>query len=194
MKNQAHAISEEIKPILLFIAVIWGIFLLDRFLPLETFGLLPRSLSHITGIIAMPFLHGDLSHIVSNTVPLLVLLSLLAGSKANSKFIVLAIILLGGALLWFFGRGHAIHIGASGLVFGLATFLIVAGILEKRLVPMAISILVGGFYGSSLLAGVLPMQKGVSWDGHLTGAIAGAIIAWGVLRLGRFEDLDQTVV
>jgi len=185
MQSQRHKISQEIPLILYFIAFIWGVFIIDRFLPLEDFGLVPRSVTHLPGIVAMPFLHNDLSHIVGNSTPLLFLMTLLAGSKANSKIIVFAIILLGGTLLWLFGRSDAIHIGASGLVFGLATFLIVSGILEKRPIPFIISILVALIYGSSILTGILPLQTGVSWDGHLSGAIAGAIIAWTALRFWR---------
>jgi len=187
MHNQSHKIKQELFPILIFIAVIWIIFILDRFLPLEKLGLVPRSITHIPGIVAMPFLHSDLSHISSNTPPLILLMTMLAGSKANSKIIIATIILLGGILLWLFGRGYAIHIGASGLVFGLATFLIVSGILEKRMLPMIISIVVAVIFGSTIIAGVLPLQKSVSWDGHLMGGIAGAISAWVFIKLVKYQ-------
>lgn len=180
--NNQHSIKQELPAVLMFVGLIWLVFAFDRFLPLEQFGLIPRNGSHLVGIITMPFLHGSLQHIMSNTVPLLVLLTLLAGSRANSRSIVLTIMLLGGALLWLFGRGAALHIGASVLVFGLAVFLIVSGLLERRLVPLAIAIFVTFMYGSSLLSGVLPWQPGVSWDGHLFGGIAGAIAAFFLVR------------
>ncbi|TXH67983.1 MAG: rhomboid family intramembrane serine protease [Thiothrix sp.] len=181
-QNNQHSIKQELPAVLLFVGLIWLVFLLDRFLPLEQFGLIPRNGFHLVGIVTMPFLHGSLQHIMSNTVPLLVLLTLLAGSRANSRMIVLTIVLLGGALLWLFGRGAALHIGASGLVFGLAVFLIVSGLLERRLVPMLIAIFVTFMYGSSLLSGILPWQPGVSWDGHLFGGIAGAVAAFFLVR------------
>lgn len=170
--------SNELHAILLFVAVIWGVFFLDLFLPLEQFGLRPRAVNGMPGIIAMPFLHANISHVIGNTLPLLVLLSLLAGSRANSKTIVVAIILLGGSMLWLFGRGNAIHIGASGLVFGLAGFLIASGIIEKRPLSLLISLMVGLLFGASLFTGILPTQKSVSWDGHFFGLAAGVIIAW----------------
>ncbi len=182
MKKHVHQIKEELPLVAAFIAAIWVVFILDRFLPLENFGLVPRNVGYITGILAMPFLHGDWGHIMSNTVPLIVLLTLLAGSKANSRWIVLFIILLGGLLLWLFGRGASLHIGASGLVFGLAVFLIVSGFLERRTVPMIVAILVTFLYGSSLISGVVPFQQGVSWDGHLFGGIAGGLVAWVMVR------------
>ena len=183
--NHVHKIREELLAVILFIAAIWIVFFLDRLLPLEQFGLIPRRLDGLFGIVAMPFLHKDWAHIVNNTVPLIVLLVLLAGSRANSRTIVIAITVLGGALLWLFGRGAALHIGASGLVFGLAGFLIVSGILEKRTVPMLISLFVGFTYGSTLLSGLAPWHHGVSWDGHLFGGIAGVIVAWGFVGRRR---------
>lgn len=93
------------------------------------------------------------------------------------------IIAIGGSLLWLFGRGGTLHIGASLLVFGLAVFLIVSGLLEKRLVPLIISIFIAITYGGVLISGIAPWQQGVSWDGHLFGGIGGAITAW--LLLGR---------
>jgi membrane associated rhomboid family serine protease len=124
-----------------------------------------------------PFLHKDLSHIVSNSVPLFALLALLAGSRADSRKAVLSIIVTSGGLLWLFGRSVPV-VGASGLVFGLIVFLILSGIRERRGVATGVSLLVGLSYGSTLLAGIMPGQTGISWDGHLAGAVAGGICAW----------------
>jgi membrane associated rhomboid family serine protease len=178
-----HKIREEVLAIIMFIGVIWLVFLLDSVLPLEKFGLIPRESNGLIGIIAMTFLHADLQHIMSNTVPLIVLLALLAGSQADSKKIVLLIIVLGGFLLWIFGRSHSIHIGASLLVFGLATFLVVSGLLEKRTIPLMVSLIVAIMYGSTLISGVLPFKSGVSWEGHLMGGIAGVVTAWLLVEL-----------
>ncbi len=156
--------------------VIWVVFMLDHVIPLQQYGLEPRSLSGLSGIAAMPFLHSGLNHLVSNTIPLLVLLMLLAGSRARSWLIVLTIGLLSGGLLWVFGR-PALHIGASAMIFGLAAFLLVSGVLERRFLPLVISALVGLLYGSTLLSGILPTVNGVSWDGHLCGMIAGILTA-----------------
>lgn len=175
--EHAHSIRSDLWGIVLFVGIIWLVFVLDRFLPLENFGLIPRSLRGLAGIVTLPFLHGDLSHIISNTVPLLVLLALLAGSRANSIDIVVLISVLAGFALWLFGR-TAIHIGASVLVFGLIGFLVCAGFFEKRLLSACIAIGVAVTYGSTLLSGVLPTSSGVSWEGHLFGAIAGGLVAY----------------
>jgi len=167
--SHAHTIKRDAKWIVLFVGIIWIIFVADRVLPLEQFGLVPRTTHGLFGILAMPFLHGDLAHIIGNTIPLVAMLFLLAGSRANSAQIVLLIALLAGAALWLFGR-EARHIGASGLVFGLIAFHVFAGIFERRFISIVISVVVAFFYAGTLLRGILPTQSGVSWDGHLLGA------------------------
>ena len=179
--GHSHSIRGEIGGIIMFILVIWISFAADLMLPLERFGLIPRRGAGLFGIFFMPFLHGSLGHIISNTVPLFVLMLLLAGSRPSSVIIVASVTFLSGLLLWLFGR-RIIHIGASGLVFGLITFLIFYGLFEKRILSIIVSLLVGFLYGGSLFTGVMPGQAGISWDGHFCGAAAGIIIAWLVTR------------
>ena len=178
MHGASHTIRQEIHGVVLFVGAIWAVFLVSLVFPkLDQYGVIPRHTIGLVGIPAMPFLHLNLQHILSNTVPLCVLLVLLAGSRARSWEVVVWIILLGGLLLWVFGR-EAVHIGASGLISGLTAFLILSGFLEKRIVPLLIALLVGFLYGSSVLMGVVPrFGSEISWDGHLCGAIAGGIVA-----------------
>jgi membrane associated rhomboid family serine protease len=179
MSNHSHTIREELFYILLFLGGIWAVFFLSCIFPsLDNFGLVPRTAGGLVGIPCSIFLHANFPHVLGNTVPLFVLLALLAGSKARSWEIVLYIALLGGLLLWIFGR-NAIHIGASGLIFGLIAFLIVSGFLEKRFLPLLIALFVCFFYGGTLLVGIVPkIGSNISWDGHLFGAIAGASVAY----------------
>lgn len=175
-----HTIRDEIVGVLLLVGAIWCVFIVGYILPfdLNSYGITPRTLRGLIGIPAAPFLHADRAHIVSNTIPLAVLLVLLAGSKANSWIVVALIVLLGGGLLWLFGR-PAIHIGASSLIYGLIAYLLVSGIREGRLVPFIIAVLVGLVYGGTLLAGIVPsLSSHISWEGHLFGAIAGGAIAY----------------
>lgn len=176
-----HTIKQELRGILLFIGAIWVVFLLDRFLPFEQLALYPRHFEGLPGIMLSPFLHKDLSHITANTVPLFVLLALMAGSRANSARTVAILTFASGALLWLFGRPIPVA-GASGLVFALIGFLLLSGLLERRLKALLVSAFVGFSYGGTLLAGVLPGQPGISWDGHLYGAIAGGLCAWQFTR------------
>lgn len=179
--RNVHSIKRDLLGMGLFIAAIWAVFALDYFLPLEKLGLVPRTFRGLTGIVAMPFLHGDFKHLLGNSIPLAVTVMLLAGSRANSRLIVLMIALLCGAGLWLFGR-TALHIGASGLVFGLIAFHVFAGVFEKRLQSVIIACIVGLLYASTLLKGVIPFQNGVSWEGHLIGAFSGVLVALLVSR------------
>jgi membrane associated rhomboid family serine protease len=193
MQNASHTIREELWDVVVFIGLIWAVFLVSLVFPgLDQYGVIPRKLGGIVGIAAMPFLHGNLGHILSNTVPLFVLLVLLAGSRAESWKVVVVISILGGFLLWIFGR-PAVHIGASGLISGLIAFLILSGLLEMRIVPLLIALFVGFLYGGSLVLGLLPrLGSEVSWDGHLCGAIAGALVAFALTRRPRVQELLET--
>ena len=189
-----HTIQEELKGVVTFVAVVWGVFLVDVVVPvdLRSFGVTPRTLAGLVGIPAMPFLHADLTHIIGNTLPLVILLLLLAGSRAQTAAVVFGVVLLGGALLWLFGRS-ATHIGASGLIFGLIAFLIISGILERRFVPLVISIVVTFLYGGVLLYGIVPRSgSSVSWDGHLFGAVAGGVVAYVTTRPSRRVAAEGT--
>jgi membrane associated rhomboid family serine protease len=183
VRDHSHTVWEELHGVLLFVGAVWAAFVLTLAFPsLDSFGVTPRTLVGLVGIPAMPFLHANLGHLLGNTVPLFVLLALLAGSQARSWEVVAAVVLLGGLLLWVFGR-PATHIGASGLIFGLITFLMLSGVLEKRLVPLAVCVVVGFLYGGTLLWGILPrFGSHISWDGHLAGAIAGGVVAYGLTR------------
>lgn len=192
-----HTIQQELYGIIAFVAVIWGTFFLGLVLPFDinSLGLTPRTLVGLVGIPAAPFLHANLQHLLSNTVPLFVLLTLLAGSNARSWEIVIDVVLLGGLLLWLFGR-PATHVGASGLIFGLIAFLIVSGIRERRILSLMVAVIVAFLYGGTLLAGILPrLGSQVSWDGHLFSAMGGAIVAYALTRQPgprrSSEEMDQ---
>lgn len=179
MADSSHTIRAELSGVAGFIGSIWVVFFLSWAVPaIDHYGVVPRTAVGLAGIPAMPFLHANLQHLLANTIPLFVLLILLAGSRAESWEVVATIALLGGFLLWVFGR-PAVHIGASGLISGLTTFLILSGFLEQRIIPLLVAILVGFFYGGSLIVGVIPrLGSNVSWDGHLCGAIAGGLVAY----------------
>lgn len=189
--SNRHSVKEELHGVLVFVGVIWVCFVVSWLMPsVRGLGVRPRELTGLPGIFTMPFLHLNWTHLVSNTLPLVFLLALLAGSRANSWMIVTGIVVLSGLLLWCFGRKEAgdqqlVHIGASGLIFGLITFLIISGMLEKRTVPLLISLVVGFFYGTTLFRGILPIGQAqeISWDGHLCGAVAGALMSYTVAKV-----------
>jgi membrane associated rhomboid family serine protease len=186
MPTASHTIHEEIHGVVLFVGAIWVVYFMSLVFPgMDQYGVIPRRPGGLVGIAAMPFLHANLHHLVSNTIPLVVLLILLAGSRAESWEVVIIISCLGGLLLWIFGR-PAVHIGASGLISGLAAFLILSGVLEQRIIPLLIALLVGFLYGGSLILGIVPhFGSQISWDGHLCGAIAGGLVAYALTRGSR---------
>ena len=173
--SQGSVVKKQYYAIGLIVAAMWLVFAVNWILPIDLrrLGLYPRSPSGIFGIPLMPFLHANFDHLLGNTIPLIVLLFLLVSSREDSWLVVGCIVVVSGALLWVFGRS-AVHVGASGLTFGLCSFLITVGARERRLIPVGIAILVGLIYGGTLLIGVIPgWQSDVSWDGHLCGLIAG---------------------
>jgi membrane associated rhomboid family serine protease len=181
---QNSGIQQSLRSITVFVAILWAVLLIDWLLPIDLshWGIRPRNLSGVIGIPLAPFIHGGIGHLFSNTVPLIILLILLMASRKEAWITVAEIIVLGGVLLWLVGRnGNAeeqtVHVGASGLIYGIIAYLIIAGLREKHLVSLAIALVVGFLYGGTLLWGIMPSQKGVSWDGHLTGALAGGILA-----------------
>ncbi|MBD3410950.1 MAG: rhomboid family intramembrane serine protease [Ignavibacteriales bacterium] len=190
--------SKGITTVLSILAIMWAVFILDVLLPLEftNLGLVPRRLESLPGVVAMPFLHANFAHIIGNTVPLLVLGSLVAIFYSPIATRVFGtVIFLGGALLWLLGRPAA-HVGASGLIYGLAAFLVAGGFYYRNLVSVLIALAVGALYGFSLFVGLLPTDAAISWEGHLFGAIAGvAAAAWSrnaIRDEGRKRDASRS--
>lgn len=165
-------------PVLVMIAVMWMSEIIDQ-LPrvnLDQYGIRPRDDDGIPGIAAAPFLHGGFDHLIANTAAFLVLGGLIALTTRRFLAATVGIALIGGVATWIFARS-AIHIGASGLVYGYAAFLLAWGILTRRVIDIIVAIGVVVVYGS-IVTGLLPGQPGISWEGHLFGAIAGVIMAW----------------
>ena len=169
----------RILALLAFVGVVWAVSLIGLFvLPKLTYelGLMPRRWDGLIGIVGMPFVHGSVTHLLANTLPLLFFGAMLVGRSVGYFYLVTAIIaVLGGAALWLFGRS-ALHIGASGVVFGLFGFLVVRGLYERRLSSIAIAALVTIVYGG-MIFGVLPRGDHVSWEAHLFGLLAGVVLA-----------------
>ncbi len=140
-------------------------------------GILPRKIDHFYGIFLFPVLHGDWGHLFSNILPIVVMgtaINYFYRPVATKVFTIIYI--LHGVLVWVFAR-QVVHIGASGLVYGFAAFLLFSGIIRKNRRLMALSMLVLFLYGG-MIWGVLPIREGVSWEGHLFGAISGIFCAW----------------
>jgi membrane associated rhomboid family serine protease len=169
----------------LFTAAIWLVYYINfdqHHMALNQYGVHPRELSGLTGIFTMVFLHGDFSHLFNNSISLIVLLWALVFFYRRLAFQVITfIILFGGFWLWLFAGQGSNHIGASGLIYGLAAFLFVSGVLRRQQQLMAVSILILFLHGA-MVWGIfpqpdIPFGPKISWEGHLFGAIAGLGLA-----------------
>ena len=170
----------DLKLVLSFMGILWGIHFLNIILPweLRTLGLSPRTLHGLWGILFAPFLHANLAHLMSNSIPLLVLgLAFLSLYRQHLVDAFIIILLTQGIGVWIFGR-VAVHFGASGLVYGLITYLIIFGVLRKKPVSICLAVAVAIYYGGTLLLGILPIYRFISWEGHLFGAIGGILAAF----------------
>jgi membrane associated rhomboid family serine protease len=170
--------AESFRSILILLLVLWGVFFADLLLPwnLASFGIYPRTLSGLIGIPLHPFLHGSMGHLISNSIPLVVLTWLLFAAYGKRTYgLMTGFVLLGGLLVWVFGRS-AFHIGASGLIYAEAAFLVAMGIMARRFLDLLVALLVIFLYGG-MVWGVLPVNPYVSWEGHLMGVVAGVFIA-----------------
>ena len=168
--------------LLLFIAAIWVVEVVNLLSGhrLDAYGIVPRTVDGLKGIAFTPFLHGGVHHALSNTIPLLILGGFVALQGVRAFLgVSLLVIIVGGAGVWLAGRS-AIHIGASGLVFGYFGYLVARGWYNRSIVSVLVALAVIVLYGG-LIFQVLPTAGFVSWEGHLFGLLAGILAA----RLGR---------
>lgn len=169
----------------LFLLVAWIIKGYEEYyeVSFSQYGLYPRTFHGLLGIITCPFLHGDIQHLVANSIPFVVL-SLIIFNVYNqiAGQIYTWIYLTTGFWVWV-AAGKGYHIGASGVIYGLQGFLVFSGIFRRDPKLLAISLLIVFLYGSAIW-GILPLQKNVSWESHLLGAIAGMIVAYSFRKEG----------
>ncbi len=160
------------------LAVMWVVGLIN--IPLDyklsEFGIVPRTVDGLRGILLTPFLHASFDHLLVNTLPVAFLGTLVA-IQGRRTFLLASvfIMLVGGGALWVIGR-HGTHVGASGLTFGFFGYLVARAWYDRSLASILVAVVVVVLYGGVVL-GVLPSTPGLSWEGHLTGLIAGVLAA-----------------
>ena len=162
------------------VAVMWVVEIINTIDSnrLDSDGIYGRSFSHLWGILTAPFIHASFQHLFSNTIPFVFMGVIIALRGAARLGVVTAIvILLGGLGTWLISPAHTVTIGASGVVFGYATYLLARGFFNRSLLELLTGLLVGAVWGTALLASIVP-HYGVSWQGHVSGAIAGVVAAW----------------
>ncbi|NWG27165.1 MAG: rhomboid family intramembrane serine protease [Ignavibacteriaceae bacterium] len=164
---------------LLFPFVLWLVHLLSLLFSedLSKLGLLPRNLVGLLGIFTSPLIHADFSHLISNTIPLIVLGYIIFSFYPKVSYILFIFIyFFTGLLVWIFAR-QVFHIGASGVVYGFVSFLFFSGIFRRDNTSIALALVITFLYGG-LVWGMIPGWKGISWESHLFGAITGLIAAY----------------
>ena len=170
--------------------VMWVLEVIDQLADnrLDQYGIEPRDGDGLIGVVAAPFLHGGFDHLLGNTVPFLLMGFVIAAQGAARVLAVSVIVaLVSGLGTWLVAPDNTIHIGASGIVFGYATYLLSRGFFNRNALELAVGALVAIVYGSALLGGLFP-EDGVSWQGHFFGAVGGVIAARGLSTRSAAEE------
>ncbi len=180
MSKNTKVLIASLFPGLGLVLILWFIKFLEYIFKLGTsvpLAVQPRSIDGLIGILTAPLIHSNIEHLISNSVPIIVLLSgIVFFYYRLSKIVFLWIYFMSNVGVWLIGSS-GYHLGASGLVYGFAAFLFFSGIFRKERRSMAVALLVALLYGS-MIWGVLPLQQGVSWESHLMGALNGTLLAF----------------
>lgn len=161
------------------ISLMWLVQAVQSFFQVDLgmYGIFPRHVFGLRGIVFTPFLHDGWGHLISNTPPLFVTLVFLFGFYRKIAWQALLMMYLGtGILMWCFARS-SFHVGASGVVYALVAFIAWTGIFRRNIRTIALALIVVVMYGP-MLAGILPGKEGISWEGHLVGGLMGIYTAW----------------
>jgi membrane associated rhomboid family serine protease len=171
------------------VAILWAVELvnaLDSY-RLDHDGIVPRSLAHLDGIVFAPFLHASFSHLLGNTIPLVILGFVIAFAGARRLLLVsLIAALVSGAGTWLTAPGGTVTVGASGVIFGYATYLISRGLFNHRVVEILVGVIVLLIFGGALIYDLVP-HAGISWEAHLFGGIGGVLAAVALQRPARIR-------
>jgi membrane associated rhomboid family serine protease len=168
-----------VQLLLAMVLLMWALEVVDSALDnrLDRFGIEPREVDGLDGVIAAPFLHVGFGHLAANTLPFVAMGLVIALEGPLRLLGVTALVaVISGLGTWLIAPADTIHLGASGVVFGYATYLIARGLFNRRAMEIAIGVVVAILWGGALLAGLEP-QQGISWQGHLFGAIGGVVAA-----------------
>ena len=177
-----------------FAALLYLIELLDVIIPgdLDLGGIRSRELSGLDGVLWAPLLHAGWSHLFANTVPVLIFGFLAMAAGIGRFALVTAIIwVVSGLGVWLVGPANTVTVGASGLAFGWLAYLLVRGIFNRAAGQILVAVVLIGVW-SGMLAGLLPGNPGVSWQGHVFGALAGVLAAWLTSRTGKSRKAVPT--
>ncbi|MFL5831672.1 MAG: rhomboid family intramembrane serine protease [Solirubrobacteraceae bacterium] len=175
---------QGIQLLVAIVAVMWLIEIINSLDSngLDSDGIYPRNLGRLWGIITAPFLHASFQHLIDNTIPFVFMGLIIALLGAVRLALVTAIVIvIGGLGTWLIAPAHTVTVGASGVVFGYATYLLTRGLFNRSALELLVGVVVGVIWGGALLTSLVP-HYGVSWQAHACGAVAGVIAAWLLAR------------
>lgn len=179
MNSYSPTLSESIRVPVTLISLFWLIMLLEKATNLNfgTWGIFPRSFRGFLGVFFSPFIHGNFAHLFSNSTSFLILgTSIILFYPQIAKKIYLYVYFFTGIGVWFFAR-PTYHIGASGIIYGFASFLFFSGIFRQDVKSLAVSVSVALLF-NGMIYGIFPHKQGISWESHLIGGMVGAICAY----------------
>lgn len=177
MEEKEHIRKSLLIPVI-FVLIIWIIKIIETMAGISfvIYGVNPGSISGLIGVLAFPLIHGSWEHLFSNTLPVLLLsMGVLYFYKSSGIKVLLMAYFIPGICIWLFGR-ESYHVGASAVIYSLAAYLFFSGIIKRDKRAITLALIVTFFYGG-LVWGVLPLKKGISWEGHLFGALTGIAAA-----------------
>jgi membrane associated rhomboid family serine protease len=160
-------------------AVMWVVEVADQIADgrLDSYGIEPRDVDGLDGVVFAPFLHAGFDHLIGNTIPFLLLgFAIALGGLARVAIVTVVVALVGGLGTWLVAPANTVHIGASGIVFGYAAYLVARGVYSRSAMQIGVGVVVLAVWGTTLLRGLVP-EDGISWQGHLFGAIGGVLAA-----------------
>lgn len=176
--------ADALKLVLVMIAVMWIAEVVDIVAGhrLDQYGIHPRDVDGLPEIVSAPFLHVGFGHLISNTVPFALMGAAIAlGGLARVAIVTIIVAVVSGLGTWLIAPPNTVHLGASGLVFGYAAYLVSRGLLSKRFTELAVGAVVVAVWGFGLLQGLLPQER-ISWQAHLFGAVGGVLAAFALAR------------
>ena len=189
VKPRAQALRQSAEGLSLLAAIVALMWVIEVINSLDSGaldrdgGLLPRDVDRLWAIFTSPFLHASWQHLIDNTIPLVFMGVIIAmRGAAKLALVTLVVILVGGLGTWLIAPADSQTVGASGVVFGYATYLFARGLFDRSALEILIGVIVGVVWGGALVASVVP-HTGVSWQAHVCGAIGGVLAAW--LLAGR---------
>jgi membrane associated rhomboid family serine protease len=187
VRERYGAQVDGLRALGVLVAIMWAVELvnvLDSY-RLDSDGIVPRNVSHLDGVLFAPFLHASFSHLLGNTLPFVILGCAIALAGAGRLLLVTLIVaVVSGLGTWLTAPGGTVTVGASGVVFGYAAYLISRGLFDRRIVEAALGVLVGLLFSGALIADLIP-RSGISWEAHLFGGIGGVIAAAALARPAR---------